>query len=477
MRGGITARWLRNSLLIIILLLAVAEGLFVYLYNTACYNSVRQSMLQRFSSMTGQLQVYSGGTEAAAQARRQALRRMTEQFGEKEKYEFMLLDAQGHVLASSSGTKAEGITVETDFSAAQESAEGTGVASYATARGERVMAVCILVPYAAQDVAALRLVTSLTLVEAQMRMVLVNSLLVCGVVLLVAVLSGVFFVQGIVVPLAQVEIAAAAITHGDLTVRLPVNGNEGDEVNRLRASINRMAEGLTETERMKNEFISSVSHELRTPLTAIKGWVETMQAIDDPQDENYRKGLAVIGNEADRLYAMVEELLDFSRLQSGHIALNCSPLDLVAEVTDAVLFFEARMQAEGLVLRYEEPPEPIPVYADPDRLRQVFVNIMDNAIKYSAFGGQITVKVWAGKSRAFVEVLDQGRGIAPEDLQNVKTKFFKGKNAVRGSGIGLALVDEIMTAFDGSVDLNSTLGRGTVVTLALPLYHPRRDGA
>ena len=231
---------------------------------------------------------------------------------------------------------------------------------------------------------------------------------------------------------------------------------------------------ITEASRLeqtRTEYVANVSHELRTPLTSIRGWVETLRTLDDPADENYRKGLEIINNETGRLYNMVEELLDFSRLQNGRIRMDCRPLDLVAELTDAVLFCEARIQREGLVLSYTEPEEMIPVYADPDRLRQVFINIMDNAIKYSAPGGRITVKLWAGEYKAFAEIIDQGRGIPPEDLENVKTKFYKGSNSVRGSGIGLALVDSIMTALDGTMDIKSTLGRGTVVTLGLPLYH------
>ena len=171
---------------------------------------------------------------------------------------------------------------------------------------------------------------------------------------------------------------------------------------------------------------------------------------------------------------MVEELLDFSRLQNGHMTVQRQPLDLVAETTDAVLFLEPRCEQGGLILDYSEPEQMIPVLGDPDRLRQVFINVMDNAVKYSVPGGRITVKVWAGRKKAFVEVIDQGRGIPPEDLENVKTKFYKGRNAVRGSGIGLALVDELMDAMDGSLDIHSTLGRGTVVTLGLPLYRPEK---
>ena len=471
MRSGITNRWLRGSLFLTVLLVLLVESMFVYNFSRSYYNSVQQTMMRRFSSINGQLKMYTGDTAQKTAANRSvALRRMVEQFADKDKYEFMLLDGYGSVIASSSGTGADGIVVQDDFNKAQDAPDGVGVAIYRTASGETVMAVCSLVPYAAEDVAAMRLVTSLTLVQAHLKSVFIVSLIVVAAILGFTVASGLYFVRGIVVPLGQVERIAASIARGELDVRLPVTGDERDEVDRLRGTINQMAEGLEETEKMKNEFISSVSHELRTPLTSIRGWVETLRTLDDPTDENYRKGLEIINNETARLYNMVEELLDFSRLQNGRLKMECRPLDLVAELTDAVLFCEARIQREGLLLAYAEPEEMIPVYADPDRLRQVFINILDNAIKYSAPGGRITVKIWQGEYKAFIEIIDQGRGIPPEDLENVKTKFYKGSNSVRGSGIGLALVDSSMTALDGTMDLKSTLGRGTVVTLGLPIY-------
>ena len=471
MRSGITRRWLCGSLLMTVLLVLLVEGMFLYSCTRSYYNSVQQTMYRRFSSISGQLKMYTGDTAQIASASRSvALRRMVEQFSDKDKYEFMLLDSYGSVIASSSGTDAEGILTSADFEQAQETGDGMGVAIYRTDSNEMVMAVCCLVPYAAEDVAAMRLVTSLTLVQNQLKNVFLISIVVVITILGFTVASGLYFVRSIVVPLGQVERTAASIARGELDVRLPVTGDARDEVDRLRGTINRMAEGLEETEKMKNEFISSVSHELRTPLTSIRGWVETLRTLDDPEDENYRKGLEIINNETARLYNMVEELLDFSRLQNGRLKMSCHPLDLVAELTDAVLFCEARIQREGLLLSYSEPEEMIPVYADPNRLRQVFINILDNAIKYSAPGGRITVKIWQGEYKAFIEIIDQGRGIPPEDLENVKTKFYKGSNSVRGSGIGLALVDSIMTALDGTLDLKSTLGRGTVVTLGLPIY-------
>lgn len=476
MKSGITQRWLRGSLAITLVVVVVAEILFVYLYADGYYGSIRQTMQTRFSSMNGQLKMYTGADAAStAQLRSQALRRMVEQFGEKDKYEFMLLDAYGNVIATSSGASAAGLVVSDDLEEAQKSPAGLGSASYTTATGERVMSVCMLLPYAAEDVAALRLVTSLTLADRQVRQIILISLMVVAAILAFSVSSGLYFVRSIVRPLGAMEKAAARIAEGDLAVRLPARGDPRDEVDRLNISINRMAEGLAATDRMKNEFISSVSHELRTPLTSIKGWVETMQQLDDPADENYRKGLAIIGSETGRLYNMVEELLDFSRLQNGRMTVSSRPLDLVAEITDAVLFMEPRCNQLALELEYTEPESVIPVQADPDRLRQVFINVLDNAVKYSVAGGRITVKVWAGRKKAFVEIMDQGRGIPPEDLESVKTKFYKGRNAVRGSGIGLALVDELMEAMDGTLDIHSTLGRGTVVTLGLPLYKPEKE--
>ncbi len=471
LHSGITRRWIRGSLLVTVLLLVVIEGMFLYSTTRSYYDGVQQSMYQRFSSISGQLKVYGGDTAHRTAANRSlALRRMVEQFSDKDKYEFMLLDGQGSVIASTSGTSAAGIISARDFEEAQTSADGYGTAVYTTSTGELVMSVCCLVPYAAEEISAMRMVTSLSLVRQQLFNTVLLSLLEAGAALGFSVASGLYFVRSIVVPRGQGERGAADIARGGLGVRLPETDPPRDEMDRLRGSINRMARGLAETEKMKNEFISSVSHELRTPLTSIRGWVETLETLDDPQDANYRKGLDIIHSETGRLYNMVEELLDFSRLQNGGIHMECRPLDLVAELTDALLFCEPRIQQEGLELSYAEPEEMIPVYADPDRLRQVFINVLDNAIKYSAPGGRITVKLWAGEYKAFVEIIDQGRGIPPEDIGSVKSKFVKGSNAVRGSGIGLALVDSIMTALDGTLDLRSTLGRGTVVTLGLPLY-------
>ena len=218
---------------------------------------------------------------------------------------------------------------------------------------------------------------------------------------------------------------------------------------------------------MKNDFISSVSHELRTPLTAIKGWGETLEGGGlDP--ESFRKGMDVILHETERLSGMVEELLDFSRMQSGRMTMNMQRLDILAELGEAVYMFSERAKNEGKFLLYEEPEILSPVLGDVNRLRQVFVNILDNALKYTDKGGTITVT--AAEADGFIQVLisDSGCGIAPEHLPKIKEKFYKANQTVRGSGIGLAVADEIMRLHSGSLEVDSTLGVGTAVTITIP---------
>ena len=463
---GLRRRWLTGSMGPVLVILLLVGVLISVGFASNYYNSARSPLRAKAAAgadyfntyvMTSYREYYRSATIYAAA------------FDDSDKIELQFLNSSGRVEVTTRGVTTGTYPSTPEILRALESGTVQDYIGRDSVTGERILAVSGLLKFNGQVVGVMRYVTAIGNIDRQ---VLLTVLLVAGVMLAVVgliVMSSMIFINNVVAPVSAVSEAAKRISGGSYGVQIP--NKYSDEMGELVDNINDMSRKIGESERMKSEFISSVSHELRTPLTSIRGWVETLRTLDDPTDENYRKGLEIINNETGRLYNMVEELLDFSRLQNGRIRMDCRPLDLVAELTDAVLFCEARIQREGLVLSYTEPEEMIPVYADPDRLRQVFINIMDNAIKYSAPGGRITVKLWAGEYKAFVEIIDQGRGIPPEDLENVKTKFYKGSNSVRGSGIGLALVDSIMTALDGTMDIKSTLGRGTVVTLGLPLYH------
>ena len=265
--------------------------------------------------------------------------------------------------------------------------------------------------------------------------------------------------------------AAKKIAEGDFNARLEKKTD--DEIGDLCETINYMADELGATERMKNDFISSVSHELRTPLTAIKGWAEMLE--DSSKDNSIdnatlQRGMGVIIGETERLSVMVEELLDFSRLQSGRMVLQPMKLDIIAELSEAVLTFEQRAIREKKDLIYTESDDIIPVMGDKNRLRQVFVNIIDNALKYSDEGGSVTITaVRTEKGFVDIAVKDTGIGIPADQLEKVKTKFFKGNATRRGSGIGLAVADEIIRMHGGEINLDSIEGEGTTVVIRLPI--------
>ena len=467
---GLRRRWLASSVGPIIVILVLVGVLSAATISSSLDARARSSLEAKAKSGSDYFSAYSMGSYS--EYYRRAAQYVTDYSMNDslaKNVELQFINGKRQVELSSRGAVAGSTPATPEVGRAVETGKTASFSGRDPLTGESILAVSSPVFYNGTVVAVMRFVTSTRLLDQQLWLtVLVMAAVIAAVIFLIFV-SNLIFINNVVQPVAEVSEAAKRISSGSYGIQIA--NKYTDELGQLVDNINNMSLKISQSEKMQTEFISSVSHELRTPLTSIRGWVETLMTLDDPTDENYRKGLEIINNETGRLNNMVEELLDFSRLQNGRIRMECRPLDLVAELTDAVLFCEARIRQEGLLLHYTEPEEMIPVYADPDRLRQVFINILDNAIKYSAPGGRITVKLWAGEYKAFVEIIDQGRGIPPEDLENVKTKFYKGSNSVRGSGIGLALVDSIMTALDGTLDIKSTLGRGTVVTLGLPLYH------
>ena len=243
-----------------------------------------------------------------------------------------------------------------------------------------------------------------------------------------------------------------------------------DELGDLTDSINEMSGELARSTAVQTEFISSVSHELRTPLTAIMGWAEAMSYDDAIQGES-RRGLSIIAKEAGRLTKMVSELLEFTRIQDGRFTLNVELMDLAAEVEDAVFSYRNLSAQEGVELRYECDEEAIPlIEGDPERLKQVLLNVLDNAAKYGRDGESIEVALAAeGEDSVTLTVRDHGPGIPADELPHVKERFYKGSSKQRGSGIGLAVCEEIVNRHGGTLLIENAAGGGVLVTVILPV--------
>ena len=351
-----------------------------------------------------------------------------------------------------------------DYELALKSEDGLGIYR-GEDNGEKILAVTTIIAKPSSNYSALRFVASLELIDDQINGVMAVSLTVSVFILLVVTFMGVYFVKSICVPLGKIGSTAKKLAKGDFSERIPVVS--GDEIGQLSRAFNEMADELENSEQIKNDFISSVSHELRTPLTAIKGWSETLESGYDP--ETFRKGMKVITGETKRLEQMVEDLLDFSRIQSGHFTLQLTTIDLIAELEDAILIYIDKAKKENISLSYNEPEFMCAVVGDKNRLRQVFINIIDNALKYTEAGGSIEVEAQKTDSAVTVSVSDTGAGIAPDDLPKVKQKFYKANKTKHGSGIGLAVADEIITRHGGTLEIDSELGKGTTVTITLPL--------
>lgn len=461
---SITKRWLFNNLGVILVILIMIEILFGIGIRSYYYSSVRQVMDTQANTV---LNVLTKAAESAGMNIDAEIRNAVENFDAKGRMELMAIGSDGKVAITSSGFRPEGSDAMPDYDQAKLSPEKYGAFTGLLPSGEPFMAVTVLVPESARYYHALRYVVSLEMVNAQILMIVTILTLIGIAIIFFVVFTSSYFIKSIVIPVGEVGATARRIAAGDFNVRLKKKYD--DEIGELCDIINYMAGELSASERIKNDFISSVSHELRTPLTAIKGWAETLEGSAPDDVQMREKGMRVIVNETERLSGMVEELLDFSRMQSGRLTLVQTRLDILAELGEAVLMFTQRARREGVEIHYIEPESLSPVYGDRNRLRQVFVNIIDNALKYSDHGGIVTVTARESTQKEiFITISDTGAGISAEDLPKIKTKFYKGTSSRRGSGIGLAVADEIVSMHGGTLSIASEKGKGTTVTIMLP---------
>lgn len=462
-KRSITRRWVFNNLGVVVLALLVIDMAIIFTVQTYFYNSAKQYLISKLNAVTSVLTVHSQDSSANFSAE---MRNMLETFNEKDKIELMAINSKGRVVLTSSGFTPDAVDVMPDY---EQAMSADTEASYIgkLSSGEKILAVSAPISSMNSEFSSVRMVTSLTEIDNTIKSYTIAVMTICAVIIFIIIITGLYFAGSIVRPIRQISSIARKFAMGDFSVRIENNSN--DEIGDLCTAINHMADELSNAEAMKNEFISSVSHELRTPLTAIKGWAETLMIDGGGSPETMKKGVGVIVNETERLSQMVEELLDFSRMQNGHFTLQMANMDILAELGDAVLIYSDKARRESKEIIYNEP-EMLPiVFGDKNRIRQVFINVIDNAVKYSSAGDTVTIKAFEENGKIIVSVADTGVGIKGSDLAKVKTKFYKANHTRRGSGIGLAVADEIVTMHGGSMDIASEgEGLGTTVTITLP---------
>lgn len=461
LRSSIAGRWTFNTLSVVGVLLIIANVCIYYFTRQYYYGSAETYLV---SEANATATVLTRLYEDMAVNYSTEVRELIEGFDKKDKMEMMSINKNGEVTLSSSGFSPDESYNMPDYEAALKSEDGVGVFhGYET--GENIIAVTVMIAQPSSSYSALRYVSSMKLIDNQLSGIMLTALLISAGVILVVVFSGMYFVKSICVPLMQISVTAKKLAKGDFSERIAIRNN--DEIGELSWVFNDMADELENSEAIKNDFISSVSHELRTPLTAIKGWSETLEAGYD--EETYRKGMKVITHETGRLEGMVEELLDFSRIQNGRFTLQMANTDIIAELDDALLIYTDKARKENKTIHYSEPESLCVVYGDKNRLRQVFINVIDNAMKYTDPGGSVDISVEKNDDTLSIIVADTGIGISAADLPKVKAKFYKANSTRRGSGIGLAVADEIISMHGGTLDIDSVLGKGTTVTITLPL--------
>ncbi|WP_243404955.1 sensor histidine kinase [Thermobrachium celere] len=330
---------------------------------------------------------------------------------------------------------------------------------------EKVLAVSHPLYQNGEIIGGIRFVTTLREVNRDLNNILIILITLGFAVTLLFAFLSILLADSITIPIIKITDVARKMADGDYKQRC--ENAKFDEIEKLSSTLNHMAEEIIKRERLKDEFISSVSHELRTPLTSIKGWAVTLKhSIND--EELLNDGLNIIENECDRLSQMVDELLDFSKLSSGKIDFKYAEVSLNKFLNDIRKQVELRALRENKIFKVDMLKDDLILYTDINRLKQVFINILDNSFNFTNAGDEICIKLKEDEYKIMFVFEDTGIGISKEDLPHIFEKFYKGKSSRSKNGIGLAVCKDIIERLNGSISIESELNRGTKVLISLP---------
>ena len=375
-----------------------------------------------------------------------------------------IFDSKGNLLMDSIGIKDNKLISAPDIDRALEgnASRWIGKVDY---YDKNIMAVSYPLETDGEIIGIIRFITSLEEIDGIIRnIMLIFSSISIGVVLLGLLLS-IILANSIINPIKYLNQVAEKMGDGNLSIRSKINSR--NEIGQLSNTLNFMADEISRREQLKNDFISQVSHELRTPLTAIKGWTITINR-EEADKETLELGFRIIEKETDRLSLMVEELLDFSRLINENVSLDLREVSILEFINHIESFMAPRANKEGIDLKFIKKANGSMI-VDSNRLKQVFINLLDNAFKFTGAGGNVLFSVLNDDKKVKFIIEDNGCGISEEDLPRVKEKFFKGKNSNSKNGIGLSICDEIIKLHNGEFNIYSKLGIGTKVEVIIPI--------
>lgn len=303
--------------------------------------------------------------------------------------------------------------------------------------------------------------------------------------LVITVLLGLLLAKAMVTPIQNLTSAAERVAAGDFSPKL--NSEAQDEIGVLTRTFNRMSGQLKQTlddlkksEATRREFVANVSHELRTPITSIRSYAETLQDSEDLPDDTEQEFLGVIVKESDRMTKIVQDLLTLSRFDAGSFEFSFERFSFEKSIHDVynMMQLEAQKHGHNFTLDFETPiPE---ITGDMIRIEQVLINMVSNAIKYTRDGGNINITAGKKDETVWVSVKDNGIGIPDEDVPKVFDRFYRVDKARSrdsgGTGLGLSIANEIVARHSGKIEISSQSGKGTTITMTLPVEGPKHEG-
>ncbi len=461
---GLRRRWLTNTLAVVCALGLACVLAVTAVFSAYYYSSMESDMRYRARSTTD---FFADYLNQNYEDYYKSCITYAQTFDDGNAMQLQFVNAQGQIVAASYGELGNSAPVTPDVTEAMNTLSVCSFVGKNPVNGQRIMAVSTPVIHSnGQVIGVLRYVTPTSRMDTQIITTAAISFGVLAIFVFLVMLSSIFYIRSILDPLGEIIDKSQKIANGSYGIQ--IQNEFDDEIGDLARIINELSQKISANEKMQWDFISSISHELRTPLTAITGWSETLLS-SDKLDNDTRRGVRIIHRESDRLTDMVLDLLDFARIQDDRMTLNMEMVDIRAEFEDTVFMYGSRLSEEGISLKYVDNDQDIPeISCDPQRLRQVFLNILNNAVKHGGEGKCIDAGIVYQDDYVVIRIRDYGPGIPEDELALVKKKFYKGSSKARGSGIGLAVSDEIVQMHGGELTLENALTGGTLVTIRLP---------